>query len=169
MNYLTAMKNNKIKLFFLLLLLFTLGCKTQKPIVNEQVVKDSVYVYEQYTDTIITILPDSANIIALLECDSVGNVLLRELEQEQGKNIALSMKLKDNVISIDSRCDSLQHIIYKLRQIINEKQTTDQTQVVQVKYVPKYYKITSIGFWVLFVIELLRFVLWLAKKYYGRK
>lgn len=57
---------------------------------------------EVYKDTIIVFEKDSSMLQALLECDSLGNVLLKEIEQyEFGKNLSPpTFKLADNKIEI---------------------------------------------------------------------
>ena len=95
------------------------GCKTPKPIVQTEV--KEVVVEREVRDTIVTIQPDSASIKALLECDSAGNVLIKELQEEQGKNVALEMALKNKqndkgdsagvTLEIDCKADSLQMVI----------------------------------------------------------
>ena len=57
------------------------SCKTPQPIVQTEV--KEVVVEREVRDTIVTILPDSASIKALLECDSAGNVLIKEQEKQQ--------------------------------------------------------------------------------------
>ena len=68
------------------------SCRTPQPIVQTEV--KEVVIEREVRDTIVTIQPDSASIKALLECDSAGNVLIKELQEEQGKNVALEMSLK---------------------------------------------------------------------------
>lgn len=63
------------------------SCKTPQPIVQE--VTKEVVVEREVRDTIVTVAPDSASIKALLECDSAGNVLIKELQEVQGKNVSL--------------------------------------------------------------------------------
>lgn len=50
---------------------------------------DSIAIKEIVRDSIITIPPDSAWLYAWLECDSAGNVLLKELEQVQGDRLKM--------------------------------------------------------------------------------
>lgn len=57
------------------------SCKTPQPIVQTEV--KEVLVEREVRDTIVTIAPDSASIKALLECDSAGNVLIKELQEAQ--------------------------------------------------------------------------------------
>ena len=68
------------------------SCSTPQPIVQTEV-KD-VVIEREVRDTIVTIAPDSASIKALLECDSAGSVLIKELEEAQGKNVKLQLSLQ---------------------------------------------------------------------------
>ena len=129
---------------------------------------DSVYVYVENTDTMVVVEQDSASMRALLECDSMGNVLLRELEQEQGRNIALSATLKGNVLTVDCKQDSLQQLVNRLREVVIEYEANDTNEVITSEVVPKYYRFTSWAFWIVVAIMLIRLAWWIAKKYYGR-
>ena len=73
------------------MMVWMVSCKTPQPIVQEKIVEVEKIVTER--DTIVTTRPDSASIHALLVCDSLGNVLIKELAEEQGKNVALEMRL----------------------------------------------------------------------------
>lgn len=68
------------------------SCKTPQPIVQTEV--KEVVREREVRDTIVTIAPDSASIKALLECDSAGNVLIKELQEAQGKNVKLQLSLE---------------------------------------------------------------------------
>lgn len=46
--------------------------------------------------------------------------------------------------------------------------TKTEVQVQQVRYVPKYYRFTSLAFWIVVAILLIRLAWLIAKKYYGR-
>ena len=144
------------------------SCRSVQPCVVGANTHDSVYVYVENTDTMVVVEPDSASMRALLECDSMGNVLLRELEQEQGRNIALSATLKGNVITVDCKQDSLQQLVNRLREVVREYETNDTKEVVTVEVVPKYYRFCSWAFWIVVAILLIRLAWWIAKKYYGR-
>jgi hypothetical protein len=89
------------------------ACKTPQPIVQTEV--KEVVIEREVRDTIVTIAPDSASIKALLECDSAGNVLIKELQEAQGKNVALQAQLhntnKGTAIVIDCKQDSLERVI----------------------------------------------------------
>lgn len=144
------------------------SCRTTQPYVSGTNTQDSVYVYVENTDTLVVFAPDSASMKALLECDSMGNVLLRELEQEQGRNIALSASLKGNVMTVDCKQDSLQQLVNCLREVVREYEANNKTAVVTVEVVPKYYKFTSWAFWIVMAVVLVCIAWWVAKKFYGR-
>jgi hypothetical protein len=154
------------------------SCKTPQPIVQEKIVEVEKIVTER--DTIVTTRPDSASIHALLVCDSLGNVLIRELAEEQGKNVALEMRLfKANnrtqsaatpqvvtAIEIDCKADSLQVLVDKYRAELLDKRAEKVTETIEVKYIPSFVKWLA---WVgagaiLYVI--LRFALWIYKKFH---
>ena len=46
--------------------------------------------------------------------------------------------------------------------------TKTDVQVQEVRYVPRYYRFTSLAFWIVVAILLIRIAWWIAKKYYGR-
>jgi hypothetical protein len=153
------------------------GCKTTQPIVQEKIVEVEKIVTER--DTIVTTRPDSASIHALLVCDSLGNVLIRELAEEQGKNVALEMRLFNannrtqsatpqvvTAIEIDCKADSLQVLVDKYRAELLDKRAEKVTETIEVKYIPSFVKWLA---WVgagaiLYVI--LRFALWIYKKFH---
>jgi hypothetical protein len=152
------------------------SCKTPQPIVQTEV--KEVVVEREVRDTIVTIAPDSASIKALLECDSAGNVLIRELEETQGKNIALELLLhgyknKPNEPSkpitellVDCKQDSMERVIALQNEKISSLTNNKQTETIEVKYIPSFVKWLA---WVgagaiLYVI--LRFALWIYKKFH---
>lgn len=144
------------------------SCRSVQPCVVGTNTHDSVYVYVENTDTMVVVEQDSASMMALLECDSMGNVLLRELEQEQGRNIALSSRLKGNVLTVDCKQDSLQQLVNRMREVVRAYEANDTKEVVTVEVVPKYYRFTSWAFWIVVAVMLIRLAWWIAKKYYGR-
>lgn len=143
------------------------SCRSVQPCVVGTNTHDSVYVYVEKSDTLVVVEPDSASMMALLECDSMGNVLMRELEQEQGRNIALSATQKGNVMTVDCKQDSLQQLVNLLREVVRAYETNDTKEVVTVEVVPKYYRFCSWAFWIVVAAVLIRLAWWAAKKYYG--
>lgn len=154
------------------------SCKTQQPIVQEKIVEVEKIVTER--DTIVTTRPDSASIHALLVCDSIGNVLIRELVEEQGKNVALEMRLFNansrtqsaatpqvvTTIEIDCKADSLQVLVDKYRAELLDKRAEKVTETIEVKYIPSFVKWLAWigGAAILYVV--LRFALWIYKNFH---
>jgi hypothetical protein len=143
------------------------GCKSPQPIVQTEV--KEVVVERTITDTIVTIEPDSASIKALLECDSAGNVLIKELEEVQGKNVSLALALKNlkgkpATLAIDCKQDSLERVIALQNEKIQELSNNKQVETVEVKYIPDVVKwFAWIGaFFVVFY--LVKFGLWVYRK-----
>ena len=164
-------KNDIIQVIIVVVLttmaLIVFGCRTPQPIVQTEV--KEVLVERTITDTIVTIAPDSASIKALLECDSAGNVLIRELEEIQGKNVSLALALKNlkgkpATLSVDCKQDSLEKVIALKDETIKELSNNKQTETIEVKYIPEVVKwFAWIGaFFVVFY--LVKIGLWVYRK-----
>lgn len=143
------------------------GCKTPQPIVQTEV--KEVVIEKEVRDTIVTIAPDSASIKALLECDSAGNVLIRELQEAQGKNVKLQLSLQqasgNGVVTIDCKTDSLERVITLQNEKISELSNNKQTETVEVKYIPEVVKwFAWIGAFFV-VLYLVKIVLWVYRKF----
>ena len=144
------------------------GCKTPQPIVQTDV--KEVVIEKEVRDTIVTIAPDSASIKALLECDSAGNVLIRELEEVQGKNVSLALALKNlkgkpATLSVDCKQDSLEKVIALKDETIKELSNNKQVETIEVKYIPEVVKWFA---WIgaaFLVIYLVKIALWVYKKF----
>ena len=144
------------------------GCKTPQPVVQTEVKK--VVVEREVRDTIVTIAPDSASIKALLECDSAGNVLIKELQEAQGKNVALQAQLKNTnkgtAIVIDCKQDSLEKVIALKDETIKELSNNKQVETVEVKYIPAFVKVFA---WIgggAILLVLIAIVLWVYRKFF---
>ena len=145
------------------------SCKTPQPIVQTET--KEVLVERVVTDTIVTIAPDSASIRALLECDSAGNVLIKELQEIQGKNVSLALQLKNlkgkpATLAIDCKQDSLEKVIALKDETIKELSNNKQVETVEVKYIPDFVKWFAWigGAAILYV--LLRIAFWVYKKFF---
>lgn len=143
------------------------SCRTPQPIVQTEV--KEVLIERVVTDTIVTIAPDSASIKALLECDSAGNVLIRELEEVQGKNVSLALALKNAkgkpaTLAIDCKQDSLEKVIALKDETIKELSNNKQVETIEVKYIPSFVK------WLAWIgaAAILLAVLWVVLKVYRR-
>lgn len=84
---------------------------------------------------------DSASILALLECDSLNRVILRELEIERGKRIVPTIKpvyIPATIpgqppqlqLNFDCKEDSMEHIIHVQDSIINRLRTERPEPIV---------------------------------------
>ena len=152
------------------IMLAMFGCKTPQPIVQTEV--KEVLVERTITDTIVTIAPDSASIRALLECDSAGNVLIKELEEVQGKNVSLALALKNSqkgkpaTLAIDCKQDSLEKVIALKDETIKELSNNKQTETIEVKYIPevvKWFAWIGAAFLVLYLVKI---ALWVYKTFF---
>ena len=137
-------------LMYLYAFLLMSSCRTCEPII--ETVEKQVTIKIHTRDTVITEKPDSAIMRALLYCDSAYNVILDEFITMQGDRIKTKLemeRLRNGGLLLNMGCkeDSLRHEIQLRDSTITELQK--QTVVVREKYVPNYYKNTSIGFWVL--------------------
>ena len=169
------MKKNDIILVIIVVVVLTtmalivFGCRTPQPIVQTET--KEVLVERTITDTIVTIAPDSASIKALLECDSAGNVLIRELEETQGKNVSLALALKNAkgkpaTLSVDCKQDSLEKVIALKDETIKELSNNKQVETVEVKYIPDFVKWFA---WIgaaAILLALIRIALWIYKKFF---
>lgn len=144
------------------------SCRTPQPIVQEKIVEVERVVTN--TDTLVRTEPDSASIQALLVCDSVGNVLIKQLEEEQGKNVALQAKLKQTnkgtALVVDCKADSLQVLVDKYKEELIQASKNLQEKTIEVKYIPSFVKWFAWigGAAVLYV--LLRIAFWVYKKFF---
>ena len=144
------------------------GCRTPQPIVQTET--KEVLVDRTITDTIVTIAPDSASIKALLECDSAGNVLIKELQEAQGKNVKLQLSLQqasgNGVVTIDCKQDSLEKVIALKDETIKELSNNKQVETIEVRYIPEVVKwFAWVGaFFVVFY--LVKIGLWVYKKFF---
>lgn len=144
------------------------SCKSPQPIMQTEV--KEVIVEREVRDTIVTIAPDSAIIKALLECDSAGNVLIRELQEEQGKNVKLQLSLEqasgNGVVTVECKQDSLERVIALQNEKIKELSNNKQVETVEVKYIPDVVKwFAWIGaFFVVFY--LVKIGLWVYRRFF---
>lgn len=146
------------------------SCRTCEPIIETVETERIVNVHTR--DTVITEKPDSASMRALLYCDSAYNVVLYELVTMQGDRIKTELEMERlhyGGLLLDMNCkeDSLRHEIQLRDSTIMELQK--QTVVVREKYVPNYYKNTSIGFWVLLGIVIVYIVAQILIRVYLKK
>ena len=90
---------------------------------------DSVRIIERWRDTTIYEQPDIAWLKGWLECDSVGQVLLRELEIERGRNITPHIKIVNDTIYVECKTDSIERLL-KIRDLEIKMLKEMQTEVI---------------------------------------
>lgn len=149
--------------FILILFVLLIGCRTVVPIGNTSM--NNAYAYHEQKSGVVSFEPDSATMRMLIECDSAGNVLLRALEQEQGKRLSLEAQLKQTaagtIVEIDCKQDSLQKVIDCLREVIRESSNESTTETIEVKVIPKFHKACA---WIV-CVEIFALILWIVVKF----
>ena len=168
--------------------LFFGGCKSLPPAVTET--NTNTLIERAQVDSLIKVASDLARAQLALECDSIGNVHIRELNTLQGERTRLEIALRAALeaanqqpqaqpnkpakpaqnpvflLDVDCKSDSLQLLVNKLRERIREIEISNHTETVEVKVVPPYYRNTSKGFWVLLAILVLIIGWKIAKAYF---
>ena len=179
-----------------MLVLIPQACNTPKPVAettsNTEVNRDSITNTTTETTTTETIKEsdvaqsvdaDSAYAALRFECDSLGNVLIRALEQEQGKRTSLELQLKDNILKIQAIQEEFEVIVKglkrdkevlikentELKEKLSSVQSQEKQKPVIVKEVPawvewvKWLAVIGAGFILYYVI---RIVLWVYRKFF---
>ncbi len=119
-------------LIYLFTLLTLLSCKSNKPLSS---LESKTVIIEKQTDTVVYTRPDSASSIALLKCDSVGNVLLSQITGlKTGRSSTASIRVKDNFIFLDCKVDSMAVYLAKHREF---KSVTDTSATIVTVYKDK--------------------------------
>lgn len=153
---------------FAMFLWMVQSCKTPKVATEEKVISKSEITTDNNTeiekkDSTINIPADSAITNLLLQCDSMGQVLIKDLAEQQGKNVALETKLQQtqqgSLLAIKAKQDSMQVIIESLRARIREYNKVQRVdtfidkQIITetIEVVPEYYKKCARGFWITIV------------------
>ena len=169
------------------------SCKTPKPVVqstNTEVKMDSTShtITEVTTNETIkesdvahSVEGDSAYAALQFKCDSLGNVLLVALEQEQGKRTSLEFQLNDNILNIKSIQEEFEVIVKglqrdkevlikentELKEKLSSVQSQEKQEPVVIKEVPgwvnwvKWLAVVGAGF---ILYYLIRFAIWVYKK-----
>ena len=181
-------------IFAAVVVLILSGCKQLPPVVSNtttEVRNDSVTNTTTETEVKETIKEsdvaqsvdsDSAYAALQFQCDSVGNVLLVALEQEQGKRTSLELLLKDNVLKIQAIQEEFEIIVKglkrdkevlikentELKEKLSSVQSEEKQEPIIVKEVPgwvnwvKWLAVVGAGF---ILYYLIRFGLWVYRKF----
>ena len=168
------------------------GCKTPKPLAetisSTEVNRDSTTNTTTETEVKETIKEsdvaqsvdaDSAYAALQFECDSLGNVLIKSLEQEQGKRTSLELQLKDNILKIQAIQEQFEVIVKGLKRDkevlikenteLKEKLSSVQSQEKQEPVIVEK-PIPAIVRWLAWIgaAAILLAVLWIVLKVYRR-
>lgn len=152
--------------FILLTPILSIGCRGLKPVVVENYRTDSVYITETLRDTAIIVEPDSALLTALLECDSLGQVHIKQLmDYKAGGYIKPpQLSISNNQLKVISSTDSMEIYLQ-----LKERHTLQSTASV----VSKEIEVNRLSWWQTLwcslgkigaVVMVLSFVLWIVKK-----
>lgn len=132
--------------------LFMPSCRSSRLTTTQT--SDSVRIIERWRDTTIYEQPDKAWLKGWLECDSVGQVLLRELEIERGRNITPHIKIVNDTIYLECKTDSLERLL-KIRDLEIKMLKEMQTEVVvEVEKELSWWETTQMKMGQLFMIAI---------------
>lgn len=181
-------------LLFLYVITVFQSCKTPKSVAetisNTEVKHDSITNTTteittnetiKESDVAQSVDADSAYTALQLSCDSMGNVLINALEQEQGKRTSLELQLKDNILKIQAIQEEFEIIVKGLKRDkevlikenteLKEKLSSVQSQEKQEPVIVEK-PIPAIVRWLAWIggaailCVVLRFALWIYKKFY---
>lgn len=112
------------------------GCRTTKVLSSDKsTTADSVVIVERIRDTVVTVGADSSMMRALLECDSLGQVRLKELlDYRTGQRLQPpAIYIRDNVLTAAAKVDSTA-IYMQLKDRLETRSTRhDQTTTITVE------------------------------------
>lgn len=132
--------------------LFMPSCRSSRLTTTQT--SDSVRIIERWRDTTIYEQPDKAWLKGWLECDSVGQVLLRELEIERGRNITPHIKIVNDTIYVECKTDSLELLLKLKDQMIMELQQSKTIETVEVEKELSWWETTQMKMGQLFMIAI---------------
>ena len=148
-------------LILILLILSVTSCITKEKcskyypptIIKTDSVK--VTMIEHIRDTVFEISSDNSSLRALLECDSLGQVRIKQLISYQlGQRTGVpAVKVQNNILTADCKCDSVKiHALLKDREkiIYNRSTLTTTPPAIEVKFIPGwmwFFGITGMISW----------------------
>ena len=156
-------------------LLLAGGCCTQKrcernyPVAQSASDSSTVTAAEsvQEKDSITYLPADSSWLKALVECDTYGNVLFKELQgYRNGKNVEVPMvTVSGNVLTVKCKIDSMAVYNHYVKSVKKETQYRDR-KVTETKYtniLSKWQKTQILFFWIESALLLLLGFLFISK------
>lgn len=132
--------------------LFMPSCRSSRLTTTQT--SDNVRIIERWRDTTIYEQPDKAWLKGWLECDSAGQVLLRELEIERGKNITPNIKIVNDTIYMECKTDSLELLLKLKDRMITELQQSKTIETVEVEKELSWWETTQMKMGQLFMIAI---------------
>ena len=169
-----------MKLYFFivvcLLVATSFGCRTQREsLQSERVVEVRTKTVETLRDTTIDIPADSSVLIAYLQCDSMNNVLLKQVKTLQGKRSKIDYETQTNIdgsvrLTADCVCDSLEiYLQIKDRYEKDFEKVIDTEiieRIVEVKQKCKVFQNMIVGFLIGILVSI---IVRLIIKFYLKK
>lgn len=121
-----------ILIIALLAMAFT-GCRSTKPVIEYR--DNVVTVTEREWDSVFFTEPDSASIMALIECDSSNNAYIsRILSLQAGIATRPAIKIVDRVLTAECKVDSMAVYVRMKSKI----KTTDQVKtIIKTEFIEK--------------------------------
>ena len=96
------------------------GCKLLRPGAGRQT---TVTIREMVRDTAVVIAADTASVMALFECDSLNQVVMRALEIERGRKITPLVEFRDKILRVTLPVDS-EAVYFTLRSRFEQRTDT---------------------------------------------
>lgn len=130
-------------IIFMMMFLIS-GCAMVQPVIETT---DTVTVTHVLRDTTVVLQPDSATVQALFYCDSMNQVIMKDLVIEKGRNISPLVKWEKETLTVLAEVDSQQvYLEWKERHVMEQKKTTETVIVKQYKkQLPLWVKLVMIA------------------------
>lgn len=120
-----------MRLIFLILVLFVVGCKTTQYVPIET----KIEVRERIVP--VDVPADSSSYFALLECDSLNRVFIKQLSEKSTANVVQDLQIKDNKLSVKFKSQP-ENVKVTVRDSIIEREVPypvkGDTQIVYEQY-----------------------------------
>lgn len=134
-------------------------CPTSNIEIHDTIVRDSLV---QRYDT-INIPSDSSSFYALLECDSLNNIILKNINIKNGENLSTIFLLKDNILKLETKYKGYQFYKtwFEKHRIIKLNSRIDKIKTVEINKLTLIQKIlikSGIIFWVIILIVVVYYI-----------
>lgn len=148
-------------ILLLALLTLTFSCKIRN---IENKTETKIEYREVIRDTTIFVPADKAIVTALLACDSLGNVYLKQIQTLQGNSSAsANVIIRDNYITAECLCDSI-NIYLTMKDRYYTENTNSVKTIVVTTNILKFWQKALIYFGVIsFLLNVLYLIFKLRK------